>query len=197
MTLALGLAVLCLGLASYVVVAEIGKIRDRARRERLMVELKEFATIFENYHNTNRSWPDSTNGEVRVPRGMESVLASTSWSRGSPFGGNYEWLYSKPPAPPPPPTPVPPPGGVPADAAPETLLAPPAPDPSPQVVKPPPPPPDSTPMIVVTAYAPELPLRITAEHLRYIDQKLDDGNLATGRFRVGFNGWPVFRITDE
>jgi type II secretory pathway pseudopilin PulG len=50
-------------------------------------------------------------------------------------------------------------------------------------------------MIAVTAFAPEFPLPLTPADLIYLDGKLDDGNLATGRFRTGFNGWPVFLVT--
>ncbi|MBI5771530.1 MAG: hypothetical protein HZA93_27400 [Verrucomicrobia bacterium] len=48
--------------------------------------------------------------------------------------------------------------------------------------------------IALTAFSPHPPLALTADDLRYIDARLDDGNLATGRFRTGFNGWPVYLI---
>jgi type II secretory pathway pseudopilin PulG len=48
--------------------------------------------------------------------------------------------------------------------------------------------------IAVTAFSPSPPLALTPEDLRYIDAKLDDGNLATGRFRTGFNGWPLYLV---
>ena len=49
-------------------------------------------------------------------------------------------------------------------------------------------------LIAVTAFSPAPPLSLTADDLRHIDAKLDDGNLATGRFRTGFNGWPVYLV---
>jgi type II secretory pathway pseudopilin PulG len=49
-------------------------------------------------------------------------------------------------------------------------------------------------MIAVTAFSPNPPLPLTPADLNYIDGKLDDGNLATGRFRTGFNGWPVYLV---
>ena len=52
-------------------------------------------------------------------------------------------------------------------------------------------------LIAITAFYPGPPLTLTDEDLRYIDAKLDDGNLATGRFRTGFNGWPVYRFESD
>jgi type II secretory pathway pseudopilin PulG len=49
-------------------------------------------------------------------------------------------------------------------------------------------------MIAVTAFSPSTPLALSAADLLYLDQKLDDGNLTTGRFRTGFNGWPVYLV---
>lgn len=51
--------------------------------------------------------------------------------------------------------------------------------------------------IVVTAFTPSFPLELSAADLAYLDAKLDDGNLKTGRFRTGFNGWPVLLVGDK
>ena len=51
--------------------------------------------------------------------------------------------------------------------------------------------------ITLTAFAPNLPLTLSPADLRYIDARLDDGNLAGGRFRTGFNGWPVYLVGDS
>ncbi|MEI6107483.1 MAG: hypothetical protein WCR49_10770 [Opitutae bacterium] len=48
--------------------------------------------------------------------------------------------------------------------------------------------------VTLTAFAPSFPLTLTQADLRYIDRQLDDGNLATGRFRTGFNGWPIYLV---
>jgi len=48
--------------------------------------------------------------------------------------------------------------------------------------------------ITVTAFAPAPPLALTPADLHRIDVLIDDGNLATGNFRAGFNGWPVFLV---
>jgi len=37
-------------------------------------------------------------------------------------------------------------------------------------------------------------LQLTPDDLIAIDRELDDGNLATGNFRTGFNGWPVMLV---
>jgi type II secretory pathway pseudopilin PulG len=48
--------------------------------------------------------------------------------------------------------------------------------------------------IIVTAFSPDAPLALTPADLHRIDVLIDDGNLATGNFRAGFNGWPVFLV---
>lgn len=48
--------------------------------------------------------------------------------------------------------------------------------------------------IRVTAFAPGPALHLSRTDLLRIDARLDDGNLATGRFRAGFDGWPVYLI---
>ena len=57
--------------------------------------------------------------------------------------------------------------------------------------------PDRSGAIVLTAFAPAFPLALSQADLRYIDATLDDGNLATGRFRTGFNGWPVYLVGEN
>ncbi len=51
--------------------------------------------------------------------------------------------------------------------------------------------------VVVTAFAPAFPLDLTRAELQAIDRRMDDGNLSTGRFRTGFNGWPVYFVADN
>jgi type II secretory pathway pseudopilin PulG len=51
--------------------------------------------------------------------------------------------------------------------------------------------------IALTAFAPSFPLTLTKRDLRYIDASIDDGNLATGRFRTGFNGWPIYLVGED
>ena len=51
--------------------------------------------------------------------------------------------------------------------------------------------------IAVTAFAPSFPLKASRADLLRIDEEVDDGDLATGRFRTGFNGWPVYRVDDK
>ncbi len=48
--------------------------------------------------------------------------------------------------------------------------------------------------ITLGAFSPDPPLAMDQAALLYIDRQLDDGNLETGRFRTGFNGWPVFLV---
>jgi hypothetical protein len=52
-------------------------------------------------------------------------------------------------------------------------------------------------VVLVTAFAPHFPLSVSRAELLSIDAQIDDGNLATGRFRTGFNGWPVYRLGNQ
>ena len=51
--------------------------------------------------------------------------------------------------------------------------------------------------VVLTAYAPDFPLRLTRAELLEIDRQMDDGDLHTGRLRTGFNGWPVYFVGEK
>ena len=48
--------------------------------------------------------------------------------------------------------------------------------------------------VTLTAFSPGRPLAVSNSDLLYVDRELDDGDLATGRFRTGFNGWPIFLV---
>jgi len=49
-------------------------------------------------------------------------------------------------------------------------------------------------LITLTAFSPHFPLELTRADLLALDRGIDDGDLATGRFRTGFNGWPVYLV---
>jgi len=51
--------------------------------------------------------------------------------------------------------------------------------------------------IAITSFPPSPPITLSEEDLREIDRRIDDGNLATGKFRTGFNGWPVLTVQVE
>jgi hypothetical protein len=51
--------------------------------------------------------------------------------------------------------------------------------------------------IVLTAFTPRFPLELSRRDLLAIDARIDDGNLKTGRFRTGFNGWPVYLVGEN
>ncbi len=55
--------------------------------------------------------------------------------------------------------------------------------------------PDATGAIAVTAFWLSSPLALSRDDLLYIDGQIDDGDLTTGRFRTGFNGWPVYLVS--
>ena len=48
--------------------------------------------------------------------------------------------------------------------------------------------------ITLTAFPPSPPLRLSRDDLLALDRRLDDGDLATGKFRAGFNGWPTLTV---
>lgn len=51
--------------------------------------------------------------------------------------------------------------------------------------------------ITLTAFHPAFPLALTRTELLEFDGRIDDGDLRTGRFRTGFNGWPVYLVGDK
>ena len=51
--------------------------------------------------------------------------------------------------------------------------------------------------IGLTAFTGSLPLELSRADLLYLDRQMDDGNLATGRFRTGFNGWPLYFLPEQ
>jgi type II secretory pathway pseudopilin PulG len=181
------LATSALALAATIAISEVGKYRARAQRDQFVADLREIEAAFKAYHSLKGTWPPATNPDIRTPLGMESALAATRWLAGPPFGGTYEWQL--------PPRPAPPPikedlADKPAMADRPAISANATPTPSPATT----PAANAGGLIAITAFSPKAPLALTAKDLLYIDSKLDDGNLATGRFRAGFNGWPVYQI---
>ena len=51
--------------------------------------------------------------------------------------------------------------------------------------------------VTLTAFSPNFPLGLTRAGLLELDRRMDDGDPATGRFRTGFNGWPVYLAGDK
>lgn len=163
--LELGLALLAIGLMGYIVVGEVRKWQQRGDRARFVTELRSLAAAFSTYRTLQGDWPPATNPEARMPRGMEAALANTPWLSGPAIGGSYDWV---------------PPARLKVenvDAAKEPVKLPPA-----------------AGRIAVTAFSPDAPLTLTPEDLRSIDREIDDGNLTTGLFRAGFNGWPTYTV---
>jgi hypothetical protein len=49
-------------------------------------------------------------------------------------------------------------------------------------------------VIALSAFSPASPHLLSEADLLALDARLDDGNLATGRFRAGFNRWPIYVV---
>lgn len=108
--------------------------------------------------------PDSDVGVV--PPGMAPYLSKLDWTAPTAVGGAYRWV------------------NIPLAAAP-------AGDPSATgngSANPP------VGTIAITVFGASPPLMLSPADLMEIDRLLDDGNLATGKFRTGFNGWPVLTV---
>lgn len=52
-------------------------------------------------------------------------------------------------------------------------------------------------LITLGAFAPNFPLALNRRDLEAVDRAIDDGDLGHGRFRTGFNGWPVYEMTEK
>jgi len=48
--------------------------------------------------------------------------------------------------------------------------------------------------ISLQAFSPADPLQLSGADLLELDRAIDDGNLATGNFRSGFNSWPIMLV---
>ena len=158
------MGMLIVALVLILTVTVIQRNRQRAAVDRLGGELQELAAVFQDFRQRQSAWPPSTDGEDSIPRGMETDLKDSAWTRETPVGGRYRWV---------------PPRG------PESGL-----DEQQRGW-------DALGAIGVTAFSPNFPLEISATDLRYLDAKIDDGNLASGRFRTGFNGWPVMLVGEK
>jgi hypothetical protein len=159
-------------LLAYIGISEFRKYQHRAHRDQFVGELRTLAAAFESHHAQHGVWPAGTNAESRLPKGMEAALAKTRWLAGPPFGGSYDW--------------------IPLGQTPPRAATPPAKqgDDAPKSASP-------GGLIAVTAFSPLSPLALSRRDLLYVDGKLDDGNLSTGRFRTGFNGWPVLQVSSN
>lgn len=188
------LALLILGLLVWLGVEIVKSIGQRRRSDAFITDLRAFAEVFDRHVGHSKSVPSPAGSPVALPPALEAALKETNWHRGSPFGGNYEWI--PPPVPPPAPATLPSPAA--AVLTPLTTGAatvPPVADPDrPTPQDPQPARLRSAGRIAVTAFAPSFPLTATRVDLLHVDTAIDDGNLSTGRFRTGFNGWPVYTL---
>lgn len=144
--IALVLAVLAAGalLAS----TSFHRMRQHAREEHFVADLRARSAALESYHQKLGRWPAAA-WEGTMPAGLEPFLSGSNWSDPSPFGGHFVWTQP---------------------AAGERGL------------------------LSVTAFDSDAPLGASRAELRAIDAMMDDGDLTTGRFRTGFNGWPTWRV---
>jgi hypothetical protein len=189
-------------LAGWLAVELLGRARQQWRCEQFVHDLRAFSAVFQQ-HAREPGSRLATEPDGTLPPALATRLRATNWFDGSPFGGVYEWRPPPPPAPPPPApasaAPLPAPEGLQAAALPRDAGDGPAREPASSAPPTPAPPthaaraaPRGIGTIALTAFPPERPLSLRRADLVRIDRQLDDGNPATGRFRTGFNGWPVY-----
>lgn len=188
------LALLILGLLAWLGVELFRTLGQRRQRSAFIADMRAIAEVFERHAAHSPMVASPAGAPVVLPAALDTALKETNWHRGSPFGGTYEWI-----PPPTPPTVTPATGSredSPAtpsarDPAVSAVLADPV-RPTQRESQPKRPLPSG--IIAVTAFAPSFPLTATRADLLHVDTAIDDGNLATGRFRTGFNGWPVYHL---
>ncbi|HUR58568.1 MAG TPA: hypothetical protein VM029_12715 [Opitutaceae bacterium] len=142
---------LVLALALWLMVEMVGRVQQWRRCHAFLADLRDFSAAYQRLGKQDLA---VTGGDRAAPRAWEELTKETNWSKGSPFGGDYQWHE---------------------ETAGDRKSA----------------------TVIVTAFAPHFPLSVSRAELLAIDAEIDDGNLATGRFRTGFNGWPVYRLDHQ
>ena len=172
-----------------------GQLRQRQARDRITQDLTVAVAAFQSYFSQHGSTPADAAAGV-VPKGMAPFLTGLDWTAPTPAGGHYQWINFPSAAPASAESTSAAPNAAEAtSAAPtstestsaeSTYAAPNAAAPN-----------TTAPIggvIAITAFPPSPALTLSLADLREIDRALDDGNLATGKFRLGFNGWPVLTV---
>jgi type II secretory pathway pseudopilin PulG len=187
-----------------------GQLRQRQARDRITQDLTVAVAAFQSYFSQHGSTPADAAAGV-VPKGMAPFLTGLDWTAPTPAGGHYQWINFPSAAPASAESTSAAPNAAEAtSAAPtstestsaeSTYAAPNAAAPNAAESTPTAPPsaaPNTTApiggVIAITAFPPSPALTLSLADLREIDRALDDGNLATGKFRLGFNGWPVLTV---
>ena len=92
MTLVLLLLVLTAGL----VVTLASRFQQRRNCDQYIQDLRAISAVFARYHQEHNTWPSATATDVPLPPDLTEALKQTSWHKGSPFGGSYEWVAPDP-----------------------------------------------------------------------------------------------------
>lgn len=164
------LALVIVALAAGVALELWHRLQRQRRHDALVADLRTFAPVIERYVARSRSAGLEPEPPA-LPAALAHALEDTNWRRGSPFGGVYEWIPDR--------------RSTPASAPRQPSAA-----PVPAARRP-------AGAIAITAFAPNFPLTASRADLLAVDAVLDDGNLATGRFRTGFNGWPIYFLAEK
>ena len=146
----LSIAILIISIVAALAVPHWKKAQFNARAAAVANDLRVFAAAFQSYAQERGDWPAATLAPAEIPAGMENFLATTSWQRTTPFGGQYAWARDTLQQ------------GERYQAA-----------------------------LIIQSVGEN---RVTSDRqlLLELDQRIDDGNLDTGNFRLGFRNQPVF-----
>jgi type II secretory pathway pseudopilin PulG len=146
----LSVVVLIIGILAAAAVPALKKNAINSRSSAVMNDLRVFSGAFQAYAQEHGDWPTGGSAPGVFPPGMDGYLGTTSWSRTTPIGGNYQFATQSPQG-----------GGRYA-------------------------------AVIIISSVDGNPVTSDANQLTDIDTKLDDGNLSTGNFFLGYRNYPVF-----
>lgn len=83
------IVVVIIGLLATLGIPSLMRVQERSHASRLANDFRQFDAAFQRYALEDGQWPPPDNPGV-IPAGMTGYLPD-SFTRPSPFGGNYQW----------------------------------------------------------------------------------------------------------